>query len=302
MRDADREPLPHAMVLTIPVSDVTVPEDRLRTLKPGQAEAIGHSIAAHGQLEPIAVTQLPGRADYVLVDGWHRLEGCRMAGLATVEARVVPVQADRRRRHEALSGLARATHDVFDRAAAIDALARLARSEAGLPEEGDLRRQPSIPSWDLKLIDAGSAEALAMIAKANRWDERLASELGLSARTVRLLRRVHLRIPQAIKARLKAVGAADELVSLDRLAGFSEADMLSVCELLESGKADGILAALQAIHDARGQAEIRPHEKAIHAFMRKTAGWTPQQRREFMAHWNQLYLPDGRPRGGGREG
>ena len=120
-------------ILTLRLDKIRVPPHRLRALKPDQARAVGAAIATDGQYDPIAVAQLQGQPGYELVDGLHRLEGSRLEGLPTIEARLAKPERRMRVRREALSGIVRATEDVFDRAAAIDALAKIAREDAGVP-------------------------------------------------------------------------------------------------------------------------------------------------------------------------
>jgi ParB-like chromosome segregation protein Spo0J len=284
-------------VLLIPVADVVVPEGRFRQLKADQAEAIGLSIAAHGQFDPITVTQLPGRTGYVLVDGWHRLEGCRIAGVETIRAQLIGAGKPQRVRHEALSGLARAAHDVLDRAAAVDALARLAREEAGLPPEGDLRvtNPRAHPATVNKETEIEIEKALLIMSKSLRWDERLADAMGVSAPAIRRLRFIHLRIEPDQKARLRKANAADELVALYQFAGLPDPAKARVLGALETN--GGTLTAALAWENGEPvEAEIDPVLKTKNVFFRKVSEWTPRERANFLAEWNLRWHPDGRPR------
>jgi hypothetical protein len=285
-------------VFVLRLAEVRVPAGRFRSLKPGQAAAIGAAIAADGQYDPIAVTRLPGRDDYDLVDGWHRLEGCRLVGLPTIEARLVPAHKVVRTRREILSGIARAGEDVFDRAAAIDGLARLAREQLDEPSVGDLRRpadgQPRLPQQ----IDREAKKSVGIIPIALRWDAKVAEELGLGWSSVRKMAQVHERIAADLKERLRARGQAGKLVPLLALSALLPEQMERVVAELECYPALALAEAIERV--TRTAPALSPAERAQSAFMVKSNRWSPRERASFLAQWNAAYHPDGRRRAGGR--
>ena len=61
---------------TVRVADVYVPAARRKTLATAKAEEIAESMIAEGQLTPIQV-RVDGER-YVLVEGLHRLEACKL--------------------------------------------------------------------------------------------------------------------------------------------------------------------------------------------------------------------------------
>jgi uncharacterized ParB-like nuclease family protein len=273
-------------VLVLQIDEIRVPEGRFRTLKAEQAVAIGASIAAEGQFDPIAVTRLPGQADYVLVDGWHRLEGSRQAGLTTIEARLIEPGKAARVKREVLSGLVRATEDVFDRAAAVDALARLAREEAGLPPEG-----PLPAGRPAKAAKERADENVPIMGTFLRWDLAVAEKLGLGRTSVQRLKVVHDCFDWHVKERLRAAGQADQLMPLVALAAYPDAFVLKVIVALESGNAGTIADGIDFV---QARPKVDAFTKFSSAVFRKAQSLTTAQRRDFLADWLETYHPDGR--------
>jgi ParB-like chromosome segregation protein Spo0J len=71
----------------VAIQDVYVPVKRRQALDPKRAEALAESILAKGQEAPILVR--PEDKRFVLVEGLHRLEACKMLGETTVSAYLV---------------------------------------------------------------------------------------------------------------------------------------------------------------------------------------------------------------------
>ncbi len=72
---------------TVAIQDVYVPVKRRQALDPKKVEALAESILTKGQEAPILVRLEDKR--FVLVEGLHRLEACRMLGETTVSAYLV---------------------------------------------------------------------------------------------------------------------------------------------------------------------------------------------------------------------
>ena len=72
---------------TVAIQDVYVPVKRRQTLDPKKVEALAESILTKGQEAPILMR--PEDKRFVLVEGLHRLEACRMLGETTVSAYLV---------------------------------------------------------------------------------------------------------------------------------------------------------------------------------------------------------------------
>lgn len=290
-------------VLTLRLDEIVVAEDRARALKADDARAIGEAIRIDGQYSPIAVTRLPGRSDYLLVDGWHRLEGSRMVGLETILAVEISPEKGGRVRREVLSGMACAAHDVFDRAAAIDMLARWARADAGLPEEGDLRAFNGGLPRTTRQIELDAALICSRVSKSLRWDERVAEHFGCSAGIIRRYKIVHERISAEHKNVLRAVGQAGQLVPLLKFAGLQPEDQARAIAILSAGDEVTIAGAIAAIEQQDARREVLSRvDKKSNAFLRVTDSWENAQRRAFFERWNQTYHPDGRRRSDASKG
>jgi ParB-like chromosome segregation protein Spo0J len=67
---------------TIAIKDIYVPSKRQKTLNPETVQEIAESILEVGQQTPVMVRQDGER--FVLVEGLHRLEACKMLGEATI--------------------------------------------------------------------------------------------------------------------------------------------------------------------------------------------------------------------------
>jgi sulfiredoxin len=74
---------------TLAIKDIYVPTKRRLTLRPETVQEIAESMLEVGQQTPIMVR--PDGERFVLVEGLHRLEACKLLGEQTIQ--VVLVQA-----------------------------------------------------------------------------------------------------------------------------------------------------------------------------------------------------------------
>ena len=72
-------------ITSLPIADVIVKSDRLRGVSEAEVLALVEIILEFGQTTPILVRRT--KAGFVLVDGLHRLEASRRAGLTDIPAR-----------------------------------------------------------------------------------------------------------------------------------------------------------------------------------------------------------------------
>jgi sulfiredoxin len=72
---------------SFPIDNIYVPVKRRAELDPGKVQQIAESILANGQQTPIMVRKDGNR--YVLVEGLHRLEACKMLGETTIAGYLV---------------------------------------------------------------------------------------------------------------------------------------------------------------------------------------------------------------------
>ncbi len=252
-------------IIRIAVDQIDIPADRLRSLKPEQAVAIGAAITADRQYDPISVARLPGQTRYILVDGLHRLEGCRAAGLIEIEARLVAADRESRRRQEVLSAWARADHDAFDKAAQVAAMVDLSTG-------GPQGAQPD---------DEESASLMMRLAAG--WDEAACDALGISRANLFRHLKLHRFYDDAQKAALRDAGVADELVPLIRLAALPPEDFTLAFAAI--GKGCTIAEALAFI----GPAPVNGWDKQKAKVLKQAGGWKPHELRELIDELRTLY-------------
>lgn len=70
-----------------PLASIYVPMKRRATLDPAKAQTIAESILESGQEAPILVREDGGR--FVLIEGLHRLEACRLLGEPNIKGFLV---------------------------------------------------------------------------------------------------------------------------------------------------------------------------------------------------------------------
>jgi hypothetical protein len=247
-------------ILRLPVDQIDVPADRLRTLKPDQAAAIGAAIAADRQYDAISVARLPGKTRYLLVDGLHRLEGCRAAGLAEIDARLVPADRESRQRQEVLSAWARADHDAFDKAAQVAAMIQL--------------QAPAV---------ADEEQASLTMRLATGWDEAAMEALGISRANLFRYLKLHRFYDDGQKAALRAFGLADELVPLIRLAALPPEDF--ALAFADIGKGCSIAEAMAFI----APAPVNGWDKQKAKVLKQASAWQPHELRELIDELRALY-------------
>jgi ParB-like chromosome segregation protein Spo0J len=72
---------------SFPIAHIRVPVKRAKTLDAAKMTALAESILEQGQLTPIMVRA--DGADFVLIEGLHRLEALKALGETTIEGYLV---------------------------------------------------------------------------------------------------------------------------------------------------------------------------------------------------------------------
>ncbi|MFT5342209.1 MAG: sulfiredoxin [Paracoccaceae bacterium] len=78
------------IVETFPIAEVRVPAKRKKTLDAQKVQEIAEDILENGQLTPIRLRA--DKTDFVLLEGYHRLEALRALGEDTVKGYLVRAQ------------------------------------------------------------------------------------------------------------------------------------------------------------------------------------------------------------------
>ncbi len=143
--------------------------------EPGELGVLAASIAAHGVLQPILVTQVPG--GYQLVAGQRRLLAAEMAGLDRVPALVRGMEQQDKLALALVENLQRADLNAMDEARAFRQLA----DEFGLTQEEIAARvgrsRPSVTNT-LRLLDA-SAKVQAAVTEGRITEGHARAIVGL---------------------------------------------------------------------------------------------------------------------------
>lgn len=263
-------------IFEVPVDAIDIPNDRLRSLKAHEAEAIGKAMVADGQYEPITIAQLPGRDGFTLIDGLHRLTGARLVGMATIQAVFGPAEADARRRREVLSAWARAGHDAFDKALQVAEM-------AGLEGRGRGRRHARFGQGD-------ADDFCNTMLQALRWDEATAAALGISRMQVFRHLKLATFYDQKRIARLRELSQADDTMPLVRLADLPPEDFDRAWALIEAG--EGIAAAMAAV----APGPVDTFSKARTSILKKLADWPAMERKRLLADLLDTYDRNGEPK------
>lgn len=208
----------------LPVELIDVPADRARLLNPLKAEAIGATMKAERQFDPITVSPAEeGR--FVLVDGQHRLHGAKHVGLPTIEARVIALSPEAQRKQEILSNLATAELDALGRARSINALCEVLKKEDGR------RRKVGRPSK--QLIETELEEIGALACTNFGWSDAAAAEVGIEKRALFNYLRVARRIRAEAAEQLANTSIADNLQALLKISDMGDAEQVDVARAVK---------------------------------------------------------------------
>ncbi|WP_439532075.1 ParB N-terminal domain-containing protein [Polymorphobacter sp.] len=252
-------------VFLIPVDAIDVPDDRLRSLK----EAIGAASVADGQYDPITVAQLPGQEGFTLVDGLHRLEGCRRHGLALIEARIGSPDRTARRRQEVLSAWARADHDVFDKAAQVAEMVELAKIGWGHEEDA----------------------SITMILGGLDWEDAVCEALGIGRATLfRHLKLHRFFTPEKVEL-LRERGFAGELMPLVRLISLPKETFVTAWVSIQLGQVESIAEALASV----APAPVNSFDKSRQKVVKQVNDWPAGEIRDLIDELRRIYAEKVKP-------
>ncbi|MBI0530062.1 hypothetical protein D9602_01665 [Sphingomonas sp. TX0522] len=227
--DLHQEPLDDFVLIR--TKDIVAGE-RLRAIDTAWAEALGEMMAKDGQDTPIKVCRLPGQSCWTLVVGAHRHAGAISAGVEYLRAEIVTANRDDRRLHEVRENLFRRDLSPMDRAAFLAEAVAILKTRAGLdPFAG--RQVGAAARWQAAVKDE-AADATATLAVAYGFTDTVASELGLSSRTVERGLMLYRRIAPSLIEQLRKHDhpAAKQQKQLEALAKLEASQQKKVVELL----------------------------------------------------------------------
>lgn len=244
--------------------------DRLRPVDPVWAEALGRVMLAEGQKTPIEVCRLPGRTDYLLVAGGHRLTGASLVGIEHLEARVVSNDALERRQREISENIWRKGLDPIDRAAFVAELIELRKVAAGIDPARDGRVVSAQARWS-DILNADASDATDMMSVAYGWSKEVGEQLGFTERTIRRDLELHRGLRPDVAAQIRDTPIASNATQLRALAKLEEAEQRAIAAMIKTGDAKSVSEA-QAMRDQRpNKADRDPQD--VH-FERLAALWS----------------------------
>ncbi|MFN3676198.1 MAG: ParB/RepB/Spo0J family partition protein [Sphingomonas pseudosanguinis] len=205
--------------------------DRLRPIDTVWAEALGQVMAREGQDTPIQVCRLPGKNRWTLVVGAHRLEGAKTAGIEYLKAEVVSADRDDRRLREVRENLWRSDLTPVDRAAFIAEAVAIHKRRVGIDPTVDGRVGSIAARWQ-KAVKDEAVDTTATMAVVYGFTDQVASDLGLSPRTVERDLMLYRRLPPSVVERLRAarhpvLKNATQLRALAKLEGADQVKALN---------------------------------------------------------------------------
>ena len=181
-------------LMRIPIDEIEM-GDRLRPLDDDWVMRLGEIMLAEGQRMPVEVCKLPGRNNFTLVSGAHRLAAAQaFMDLSPIRAILVGPDALDRKLGEISENIWRKDLDPYDRAVFIAELVRTLKLKRGVDPDADGRSVSALTRWQDKLsVDAEDAKA--NFAVAYGWAAEAAENLGFSKRTVYDALMIFRRIP-----------------------------------------------------------------------------------------------------------
>lgn len=243
--DTPPAPKPGRQTIIIPIADIVVGQ-RLRPLNPLWAQALGQLIKRDGHKTPIEVCRLPGRTDYLLVAGLHRLEGCRLIGRVEIEAEVTSAERAKRRLAEVSENLFRRELAPLERAAFVAELFELLRAEAGVSADTKPQSIAAQVRWDRALQDE-AADASGAVQLAYGFAEEVAAILGFSKDTIYRDLALHRGLEADVAAIVQGMDGAANAGQLRALAKLDPAEQRATAQLLADGAAATVGDALDTV-------------------------------------------------------
>ncbi len=228
------------LLFEVPLSQITVPEDRARDLDADWAEALAGLIRAQGLTNPITLRITDGH--FRLVTGLHRLEAFRLLGIDEIPAQLSgAVSDDEARLEEVMENLGRNELIALDRCHHLYELKRV--YERLYPEAkhgGDHGNQNKGAKWK-SLPLASEAGKPQTFRSANQDRDELqifgfakatADAIGLGERSIRLAVKIWSDLTRSSRLRLAGSLIARKQSELKLLSEQSAPMQMKVLDLI----------------------------------------------------------------------
>lgn len=256
-------------IVRVRVADVQMGE-RLRPVDPVWAEALGRIMLGDRQRTPIEICRLPGRADFLLVAGGHRLSGAQIVGMEFIEARIVSADALDRREGEVSENIWKKGLDPIDRAAFVAELIQIRKIRAGLSADQDGRVVSAKTRWS-EALKADADDASVTMTLAYGWADGVGEKIGLSRKTIYRDLELHRGLKPDVAAQIRDTGVGANATQLRALAKLEESEQRAIAAMIAGGDAKSVAEA-QAMRDQKPRAADRDPQD-VH-FERMMALWS----------------------------
>jgi len=259
----------------IPVSQIDIPDDRLRQPRPGRIELLAADIKANGLLQPIIVVE-EENGRFTLIDGAHRLTACDLhLGWAEIDARVTPVawvKAQERRVQEIMANLNREGLTMLERAESLAALKVVHEQLYPEAKKGGDRRSAKRKN---------QSEIFSLRSEA-------AEKANLSCRAIEIAVAIVAKLDPDVKPRLRETWLENHQAGLRLLSEQPAQLQHHICDLLFSTPPEATSVA-DAIVLAEGRRLPGSAEKLLTSVMNNFSKLSDRDRRAvFAAHEDEI--------------
>jgi ParB family transcriptional regulator, chromosome partitioning protein len=225
-------------IVTILLSEIFVPEDRLRQVKEDYAQLFASKLKAGRTLQPIKVRRTPnGAAPYTLVYGAHRMRAHQLAGLADITA-MVATKGDKleAREEEIEENLFRNELSALERIDTVAEYKRLFVAKHGELKRGNPEFANSAKLAELNLlgVNEDSNEGL--------FFQRVAERLGLSRRSTERLSTIASRLQPVLHKAITGTEIEDNQSAIERLSRLDPAMQENYAKVLKDNGGNLALA------------------------------------------------------------
>jgi len=210
------------MIDVIPVSEISIRDDRLRSVDESAVTALRNDIEANGLNQPIMVRTLKnGR--FELIDGGHRLEAVVLLGWTEVRALVTRCSVEDARLRTALANLTRAELTMLDRALHVWRVKSVWMKQHPERQHGGFRK-----------------EGECQVAAAATWTEAIPGKAGVSDRTLADSAKIGKEIYGPAATLLVGTETADSQKELLALIKYGPDLQRAIAEKIAAGEASSV--------------------------------------------------------------
>lgn len=222
---------------TIAISDINVPQDRLRKVKEDFASLYAAMLKRGRRLPPIHVRRTPNAkgGKFTLVAGLHRLRGHEIAGLTEIRVEIVKADANEAREIEIEENLFRNGLSALERIDAVADYRRIFEEKHGaITRGGDQKSKGQVGT----LIDEVSLLGVVEDSQEGHFYARVTERLGLSSRSAKRLSGIAKSLQSALHDAIVGTPIEDNQSAIERLSKLPVRDQVKYATLLAKNGGD----------------------------------------------------------------